>query len=181
MLVIQKADRNYNSFWISFFYTVCHVSVLMKEEMLFELKTFYRSGAPAVANEWEIHLKWKPLSIQTVYDIQDRFEHGSVIYAPRSGLLTTVTTEENVLRVCLAVKNQRKSSRQFASKLDLSQRQCKECYTNRILMFTFYVYNIGYLKMIQIDVFSFVNCCLTNINMILTYSIKLLYVLSRPI
>ncbi|KAG8247385.1 hypothetical protein J6590_062448 [Homalodisca vitripennis] len=70
-----------------------------------------------IVNEWGIHFRSKPPSRQTVYDIRDRFEqHRSVMDAPRSGRPTTVSTDDNLLRVCLAVtKSPRKSTRRLAS------------------------------------------------------------------
>lgn len=98
--------------------------MLTKEERIFPLKTFYKSAATAVVNEWGRHFTSKPPFRQTVYDIRDRFEQrGSVMDAPRSGRPTTVSTEENLLRLCLAVtKSPWKSTRPLACELDLSRR-----------------------------------------------------------
>ncbi|KAG8306320.1 Basement membrane-specific heparan sulfate proteoglycan core protein [Homalodisca vitripennis] len=65
-------------------------------EMLFSAVAHLRV---VVVNEWGIHFRSKPPSRQTVYDIRDRFEqHGSVMDAPSSNHLTTVSTDDNLLR-----------------------------------------------------------------------------------
>ena len=58
----------------------------------------------AFNNEWNEDFNSNPPSRQALYDLRDKFEqHGSVMDAPRSGRPRTAQTEENELRICLAV------------------------------------------------------------------------------
>ena len=49
--------------------------MLTKEETIFTLKTFDKSGACAVINDWNEHIDSNPPSRQALYNLRDKFEN----------------------------------------------------------------------------------------------------------
>ena len=75
MLLTSSSWIVSNSTELSVDYLCYVVTMLTKEETIFTLKTFDKSGACAVINEWNEHIDSNPPSRQALYNLQDKFEN----------------------------------------------------------------------------------------------------------
>lgn len=77
-------------------YVLFHVVMLTKQEEIFALKMWYKSGFQVTVAQWWNHFDSLPPTCKAMYNLHQQFQEHVAVFDPlRMGRLRTVSLEEN--------------------------------------------------------------------------------------